>query len=92
LFGSRARGDHKKYSDYDIGIYSKEGIEFSEHSKLIDIAEEYQNERPYDINLSNLNNADKKFLLEIKKDWKFLTGDFLSWLELQEKSETVLYE
>lgn len=92
LFGSRARGNNKKYSDYDIGVYSKGGVELAEHSQLLDIAKKFQEEQAFDINITNLNNADKNFLLEIKKDWKFLTGDFLSWVELQKKSEMVLYE
>ncbi len=92
LFGSRARGSNKKYSDYDIGVYCRDEMQFSQFSKLIDLAQEHQSEKPYDINLSNLCLADSKFLFEIKNDWQYLGGDFLSWVELQKKAEIELYE
>lgn len=92
LFGSRARKTAKQYSDYDIGVFNKTDLSFSDFSKLIDIAEEAEQSLPFDINLTNLNLADQSFLQEIRKDWIFIGGSLDSWISLQEKANIKLYE
>lgn len=92
LFGSRSNSTHKKYSDYDIGVYKIDSLSFHELSKLIDLAEEWESERPIDVNLTNLTLADKEFLNELRKSWVFLGGSFEAWIKLQEKAEIFLYE
>jgi predicted nucleotidyltransferase len=92
LFGSRARGTNRTYSDYDIGVYRKNGLAFKTISKLMDLCSEWNEKKHYDVNISNLNIADNDFLKEISKDWIFLGGDFTSWIELNNKSGITLYE
>ena len=36
LFGSRARGTAKRYSDYDIGVFRTHPLEFPTFSRLLD--------------------------------------------------------
>jgi predicted nucleotidyltransferase len=92
LFGSRAKGTYRKHSDYDIGIFKTKGMPFNELSSLIDITESWEADKPYDVNLTNLEIADAGFLKEISKDWVFLGGDLLAWVYLQMRAEIELYE
>ena len=41
LFGSRARGTAKPYSDYDVGVFLRETLAFDAYSRLIDRVEEW---------------------------------------------------
>jgi predicted nucleotidyltransferase len=92
LFGSRARGDHRKHSDYDTGVFRREDLPFNLFSPLIDLCEDWKKEKQYDVNVTNLTVADYIFLKEISRDWVFLGGDLLSWIELQKKAGIELYE
>ena len=65
LFGSRARGEEKRYSDIDIAISSKEDLKY-DIVKLKEIIEE-----------SNL--IYKVDLVELKKV-KFLNKEMIKWL------------
>ena len=65
LFGSRARGEERKYSDIDIAIDSKEDLKY-DLVKLKEIIEE-----------SNL--IYKVDLVELKKV-KFLDKEMIKWL------------
>lgn len=92
LFGSRASNSHKKYSDYDIGVYKMGGLPFHELSKLIDLSEEWESEKSFDVNLTNLTLADTSFLEEIRKSWIFLGGNLEAWINVQMKAGISLYE
>lgn len=92
LFGSRAKGNARKYSDYDIGVYSKTSLTFYEFSKLIDLTEDYKSNLHFDVNLTNFSLADDEFLKDVKSHWIFLGGNFASWIALQNKAGIVLYE
>jgi predicted nucleotidyltransferase len=76
LFGSRSRGSQKEYSDYDIGVYRKNGITAKEFSKLHMLVIDWNDRNMTTVQISNLNNADKIFLKNIIPDLKFLTGSF----------------
>jgi len=92
LFGSRAKGTNRKHSDYDVGVFRRENLPFDLFSSLIDLSEEWEADKSYDVNISNLTGADQNFLKEISKDWIFIGGDLLSWVDLQNKAEIELYE
>ncbi len=92
LFGSRARGNFRKHSDYDIGVYNIGGLPFTEFSKLIDLAEEWEETKHYDVNLTNLTLSDSNFLLEVRADWIYLGGSLEAWIELQKQAGISLYE
>lgn len=60
IFGSRARGDHKNYSDIDIAIFEniseKEEYKIRNDFDLLDI--------PYTVDLVFINNNTKEELLK----------------------------
>ena len=92
LFGSRAKGNFRKYSDYDVGVYKIGGLAFADFSKLINFAQEWNGDKYYDVNLSNFTLIDKEFLLEIRKSWIFLAGNLEAWIEIQKHAGINLYE
>ena len=85
LFGSRARGNNHKYSDYDIGVYSKSGLNHNEYLKMIELKEELVEDLPFFVDLINLNTADTDFLKRISNDWKFISGNLKHWIDIQKK-------
>ncbi len=89
LFGSRARRTNKKFSDFDLGVYSKEGVCHSTYLKLLNITESLSEDFPIKVQLVNLTNADKKFLESISIDLKFLAGKMSDWESLKMVSTNV---
>lgn len=85
LFGSRARKTHHKYSDWDIGVYSKDKLTHVQYRELLKKKSELIECFPYFMDLVNLNQADQEFLSQISRDWKFLAGRSQDWLDLQKK-------
>ncbi len=79
LFGSRSRHDYTEYSDWDIGIFNKEGIEHSSYIRARIICKEWEEKLPFHIDLVNLANADREFLFTIRNDLQFLAGKRLGW-------------
>ncbi|MCD6270321.1 nucleotidyltransferase domain-containing protein [bacterium] len=59
IFGSRATGEAKKYSDYDIGIFGKKPISF-EILGLIDEAFE-NSDLPYKVDVVDFSMVSKNF-------------------------------
>ena len=92
LFGSRARGNFRKHSDYDVGVYKIGGLPFAELSKLIDLTEAWEETKHYDVNLTNLTLSDSDFLLEVRASWVYLGGSLEAWIELQKQAGISLYE
>lgn len=86
LFGSRATGRAHKYSDWDIGVYSRQGIEHSLYIKIAIQKSDLEDNLPYFIDIINLNRADPSFLNDMAKHWVFLTGSQLDWIALQKKA------
>ncbi len=86
LFGSRARGEHTKYADWDIGAFSKDGLSHPEYRTMrISLSDECES-FPFQVDLVNLNRADESFLKPIAKDWIFLAGRQSDWLALKERA------
>ncbi len=76
LFGSRARGTAKPYSDIDIGLTGgSKPISFPEFVRIETQIEERFEDFTHTIDLVNLDLAPYHFLTEIESDLKFLTGD-----------------
>lgn len=69
IFGSRAIGKAKKYSDYDVGIFGKKPVPWH----ILSIIEEdlEESDLPYKVDLVDFSLVPKKFkeiaLSEIKK-------------------------
>lgn len=89
LFGSRAQGTARKYSDWDLGVFCQEGISGDEYLKMRILKSDLEEESPYFIDLVNLNETSQKFLQNIFSYWIFLTGRRQDWIELNKK---VFYE
>lgn len=86
LFGSRAEGRARRYSDWDIGVYSREGVSHARYRAIVRAAREAMDATPYLVDVVNLNRAEPEFLLEIAKHWRFLTGWRRDWEELRRKA------
>ncbi len=85
LFGSRASGKAKTYSDWDIGVFSHEGLAHTVYRKIVASAQDIAEDSAYLIQLMNLNHADSSFLQEISRHWVFLAGRQQDWLDLQRR-------
>lgn len=85
LFGSRAKKRAQKYSDWDIGIYSKKEIDHEKFRKISRMTEDLFEDLPYFVDIINLNEAGEYFLREISRNWKFLAGKLNGWVDLQRK-------
>lgn len=92
LFGSRARGRGKRYSDYDLGIYREPEIEFGELSRLLDQVDEWNAAELTTAQLTNLSAGGEDFLRGVREDVQFLGGNFLQWLALLRKAGVQTYE
>lgn len=86
LFGSRASKKAKKYSDWDIGVFSRDGIPHETFRELLKIKNNLVEALPFLVDLVNLNRADATFLKNAAQGWQFLTGRRLDWAELQRKA------
>lgn len=85
LFGSRARGQARRYADWDVGVYSDEGLTHVEFRKIVRLKNELEEDSSYFIDLVNFNQADVDFLQRAAKHWMFLAGRQQDWLALQRK-------
>ena len=85
LFGSRARGTNKKFSDFDLGVFSSNGLDSNVFTALIDVVEKVTEDFPIIVQLVNLNRAEPEFLKAIAQDIKFLGGSMSNWLALKGK-------
>jgi predicted nucleotidyltransferase len=85
LFGSRARRTHGRYSDYDLGAYSKDGISHEEYRAMRVQISEAAEALPVDIDLVNLHRADPGFLARVLRDGRMLAGRRSDWNALQEQ-------
>ena len=76
LFGSRARGTQKKFSDVDLGITGgRDKMSFSLFCEIKSSIDDLFEDSPLSINLINLDLAPLSFLEEIEKDMRFICGD-----------------
>lgn len=88
LFGSRAKQTAQKYADWDIGVFSAEGITHVFYRQIRKQLGDLAEHSPFNIDLVNLNNADSDFLKAIAGHWIFLGGKLKDWLALQQKAES----
>lgn len=58
LFGSKARGDFREYSDIDILILLKDSVDFYVRDELMDIASDFMISDLIDINTVTFNYKD----------------------------------
>lgn len=92
LFGSRARGMAKKYADWDVGVYSLEGIPHSTYRLMSRRKEDLSEDLPFLVDLVNLNRlveSDPSFLRNISREWVLLAGRQQDWLALSRLAKEV---
>ena len=92
LFGSRARGNAKPFSDYDLGVYFSGESDFASYSRLLDLVAAWNEAELTTVQLVNLTRADANFLRNIRADLVFLAGSYKGWCELQRRAEITLHE
>ena len=92
LFGSRARGTAKPYSDYDIGFFATDSIDFAVFSRMLDRVAEWSETSLVTVQLVDLSRADPEFLAGIVDDAVFIGGSYAVWCELLRKMGVHLYE
>jgi len=82
LFGSRSTENHSKYSDWDFGVYSTNGISHKEFIKIRLFCKNIEESLPYNLDIANLNKADDKFLTNIAPNLTFMGGKRKGWIKL----------
>jgi len=82
LFGSRARGTERKYSDVDLGIISKDILSLNQWSDIRNIVDAKAEDLPFMIDVVDLKRADQKFLDSAKQGMKFLGGNPANYYSL----------
>lgn len=92
LFGSRARGTEKRYSDYDIGVYQREAMGFSMYSRLLNLVADWNEGATQTAQLTDLTRADASFLTAVSGDLRFLAGSHGAWCDLLLEAGMRLYE
>ncbi len=70
LFGSRASGQNKKRSDFDIGILGEKALNIADFYKLKDALDELPT--LYTIDLVDLNKVSESFRDEALKNYSLL--------------------
>ena len=92
LFGSRARGTAKQYSDYDIGVYHLGAFSFPVYSMLLDQVSAWNDRSLVAAQLVDLTRADGSFLGEVAEDLTFMAGSHSAWCGLLQKAGVKLIE
>ena len=92
LFGSRARGTAKRYSDYDLGVFRPDPLDFPTFSRLLDRVSEWNEESLATAQLVDLTHAEATFLGVLAEDFVFLTGSHAAWCGLLRKAGMQLHE
>jgi len=92
LFGSRARGTAKQYSDYDLGFFTGRPHDFATYSRLLDLVADWNEESLLTAQLVALDRADQSFLRDIAEDLVFLGGSPKAWCGLLEETGLQLHE
>ena len=87
LFGSRARGRSRKYSDFDIGVIADSTLPFSDYSKMLELKEEFEARSPFFVDLVDLSHADKDFINSVSQEAELLSGKYSDLLKLQQRAQ-----
>lgn len=84
LFGSRAKGCHKKFSDWDLGITrGVNPLATKDYFRLKDLIEELADDLPYLIDVIRLDQVPDWFLEKIDYEPLFLGGNEIAWAYFQ---------
>ncbi len=86
LFGSRARGGARRYSDFDLGVSGNPHLDLATFLDMVESKCDLEEDLPFYVDLVNLDHADGSFLREIANDWTLLSGEQQVWLELTRRT------
>jgi predicted nucleotidyltransferase len=86
LFGSRAKGKAHRYSDWDVGIFSRHGVDHETYRKILRMKDELAEDLSFAIDIVNLHNADRRFLCAISRSWIMLAGMREDWIDLERRT------
>jgi predicted nucleotidyltransferase len=92
LFGPRARGTAKRISDYDVGVFTPEGLEPATYSRLLDEVEDWNEASLRVAQLVDLGKETDAFLVRAAPDLVFLAGSFGAWVELLKRAGMSIHE
>lgn len=92
LFGSRARGTAKRFSDYDVGVFCPVDFDFALYSRLLDQVAGWNQDALATVQLVDFARADEPFLRGLSEDMVFLAGSNTAWCELLRKAGMQLHE
>jgi predicted nucleotidyltransferase len=81
LFGSRARGTAKPYSDYDIGFFGVEALDFAVFSRMLDRVAEWNEQSLSTAQLVDLTRAEEEFAGGAVDEAVFIGGSYAIWCE-----------
>lgn len=86
LFGSRAKGRARKFSDYDLGVYAKDGVPLTDFLHILEETEAFEEKASQRIDCVNLSSATPEFLREIAPDLTLLAGYERDRVEIKRKA------
>lgn len=87
LFGSRAGEKNKKYSDWDLGVFSKDPIPIAVFQDMLLLKDELEEDFPCFVDLTDLSRAEPWFLKSISGHLCFLTGSRQGWEHLLQRTD-----
>ena len=79
LFGSRATGKNREYSDVDLGILSDFPLPLNQWLKMRDQSEKLTENWPVLVDVVDLTRASPDFLGELRGSSIFLAGEPSIW-------------
>jgi predicted nucleotidyltransferase len=86
LYGSRARGHYKPFSDYDLGVFAESPMSFETFSAMLSLVDDWNESNMQVVQLTDLSSADFDFLAHIGPDLRFIGGSRVAWTELLKKA------
>ncbi|PIZ24700.1 hypothetical protein COY48_01440 [Candidatus Collierbacteria bacterium CG_4_10_14_0_8_um_filter_43_86] len=66
MFGSRVRGDNRRYSDIDLGIEGKDRLPIKNHLDLVSAFED--SDLPFKVGIVDFTTVTDKFKLKAKEN------------------------
>lgn len=88
LFGSRPQGRAHPFSDWDIGVFARQGLPHPLYRQIRRRAKDLEEDLPFSLDVVNLNRADPPFLRAASRGWSFLAGSQQDWVDLQRRAHS----
>jgi predicted nucleotidyltransferase len=89
LFGSRARRKSRRYSDFDLGVFTSGKLPLSTFLDILEQKEKFEEGSPHRVDCVNLTDASPDFLREISPDLILLAGYERDRLEIVQRANEI---